>query len=133
VVRFFLPKPFEQPNNLIRNTMEKFTRIISIDGNYAYNTIGETFYVTNDLLPMQLPCVISYNPEWTSSINRIMVDSEGEELYYTVNVRHAERAFGSTEQLAQYRKQKWNEDFTLQIVPIERLFGKTDFSELVAF
>jgi hypothetical protein len=60
--------------------MEKFTRIISIDGNYAYNTIGETFYVTNDLLPMSTPCVISYNPEWTSSINRIAIDDEGEEL-----------------------------------------------------
>ena len=113
--------------------MEKFTRIISIDGNYAYNTIGETFYVTNDLLPMQLPCVISYNPEWTSSINRIAIDDEGEELYYTVNVRHVDAVFGSTEELAKYRKQKWEEEYTLLIVPIDKLFGKTDFSELVAF
>jgi len=111
--------------------MEKFTRIISIDGNYAYNTIGETFYVTNDLLPMQLPCVVTYNPEWTSSINRIMVDTDGEELYYTVNVRHVDRVFGSTEELAQYRKQKWEEEHI--IVPMESLVSNINFSELVAF
>jgi hypothetical protein len=111
--------------------MEKFTRIISIDGNYAYNTIGETFYVTNDLLPMSTPCVITYNPEWTSSINRIAIDDEGEELYYTVNVRHAERVFGSTEELAQYRKQKWDEAHV--IVPMESLVSNINFSELVAF
>ena len=112
--------------------MEKFTRIISIEGNYAYNTIGETFFVTNDLLPMQLPCIISYNPEWTSSINRIAIDTDGKELYYTVNVRHAERAFNSTEELAQYRKQKWNEEHTLQIAPIERALDITDFNKLIA-
>jgi len=112
--------------------MEKFTRIISIEGNYAYSTIGETFFVTNDLLPMQLPCIISYNPEWTSSINRIAIDTDGEELYYTVNVRHAERAFNSTEELAQYRKQKWDEEHTLQIAPIERALGNTDFNKLIA-
>jgi len=112
--------------------MEKFARLISIEGNYAYNVYGETFYITNDLFPITIPCVISYNPEWTSSINRIEVDDEGEELFYTVNVRHAERAFSSTEQLAQYRKQKWEEEYELQIVPIEKVLGNTNFDELIA-
>jgi len=109
--------------------MEKFTRIISIDGNYAYNTIGETFYVTDDLLPMSTPCVISYNPEWTSSINRIAIDDEGEELYYTVNVRHAERAFYSTEEWAQYRRDQW----TVVTIDLNKVEGNINFSELVAF
>ena len=113
--------------------MEKFARLISIEGNYAYNVYGETFFITNDLFPIPIPCVIAYNPEWTSSINRIEVDAEGEELYYTVNVRHAERAFSSTEELAQYRRAKWIEEYTVQIAPIERLFSDTDFSELMAF
>jgi hypothetical protein len=109
--------------------MEKFTRIISIDGNYAYNTIGETFYVTNDLLPMSTPCVISYNPEWTSSINRIAIDNEGEELYYTVNVRHVTRVFGSTEEWAQYEREQW----TVVAVNINTIQWNNTFSELVDF
>ena len=109
--------------------MEKFTRIISIDGNYAYNTIGETFYVTDDLLPMSTPCVISYNPEWTSSINRIAIDDEGEELYYTVNVRHVKRVFNTTEELVQYRRDQW----TVVAVDINSLFSNSNISELVAF
>jgi hypothetical protein len=113
--------------------MEKFARLISIEGNYAHNVYGETFFITNDLFPITIPCVIAYNPEWTSSINRIEVDAEGEELYYTVNVRHAERAFNSTEELAQYRRAKWIEENTVEIVTMKRLFGNTDFSELVAF
>jgi hypothetical protein len=113
--------------------MEKFARIISIEGNYAYNVYGETFFITNDLLPITIPCVIVYNPEWISSINRIEIDAEGEELYYTVNVRHAERTFSSTEELAQYRRAKWIEENEIQIVTMERLFGNTDLSELVAF
>ena len=48
--------------------MEKFARIISIEGNYAYNVYGETFFITNDLLPITIPCVIVYNPEWISSM-----------------------------------------------------------------
>ncbi len=113
--------------------MEKFKRIISIEGNYAYNTIGETFFVTNDLLPIPIPCIISYNPEWTSSITRseIMEDS-GEELFYTSIVRHVDKVFSSTEQLAQYRKQKWEEEYELQIVPIERALGNINFNELIA-
>jgi hypothetical protein len=113
--------------------MEKFTRIISIEGNYAYSTIGETFFVTNDLLPIPIPCVIAYNPEWTSSITRseIMEDS-GEELFYTSIVRHVDKVFNSTEELAQYRKAKWDEEHTLQIAPIERALGNTDFNKLIA-
>lgn len=113
--------------------MEKFTKINWVDGNYAYNTIGETFYVTNDLLPLPDQCVISYNPEWTSSITRsdIMEDS-GEELFYTSIVRHVDKVFSSTEQLAQYRKQKWEEEYELQIVPIEKVLGNTNFDELIA-
>jgi len=112
--------------------MEKFARLISIEGNYAYSTIGETFFVTNDLFPITIPCIISYNPEGKSSINRITIDEEGEELYCTVNVRHVERVFYSTEQLAQYRKQKWEEEHELQIAPIEKVLGNTNFDELIA-
>jgi hypothetical protein len=111
--------------------MEKFARLISIEGNYAYNAYGETFFITNDLLPITIPCVIVYNPEWTSSINRIEVDTEGEELYCTVNVRHAERAFSSTEELAQYRRAKWEEK-ELVIAEYKRILSKLDFSELVS-
>lgn len=113
--------------------MEKFARIISIEENYAHNVYGETFYISNDLLPMSTPCVITYNPKLTSTIRRSeIMEEDGEELFYDTIVRHAERAFYSTEQLAEYRKAKWIEENTLQIVPIERLFGNTDFSELIA-
>ena len=50
-----------------------------------------------------------------------------------INVRHAERVFSSTEELAQYRRAKWIEENEIQIVTMERLFGNTDLSELVAF
>jgi hypothetical protein len=113
--------------------MEKFTRIISIQGNYAYNTIGETFYVTNDLLPMSIPCVITYNPEWTSSIRRSeIMEDDGEEWFYTLVVRHVERAFSSMEELHQYRKTKW-EEIEIVIAEHKRILSKLDFSELVAF
>jgi hypothetical protein len=111
--------------------MERFTKIISIDGNYAYNTIGETFYVTNDLLPLAPQCIISYNPEWTSSINRIMVDAEGEELYYTVNVRHVAKVFTSMIELERYRAEQWNN----KMIAVENCIRQShsrDFNELIA-
>ena len=111
--------------------MEKFARLISIEGNYGYNVYGETFFITKDLFPITTPCVIAYNPEWTSSINRIEIDTEGEELYYTINVRHAERVFSSTEELAQYRKAKW-EERELVIAEHKRILSKLDFSELIS-
>ena len=113
--------------------MEKFTKINWVDGNYAYNTIGETFYVTNDLLPLPDQCIISYNPEWTSTITRseVMEDS-GEELFYDSIVRHVDKVFASTEELAEYRRVKWIRDNTLEIALIEIVLGETDFSELVA-
>ena len=111
--------------------MEKFTKINWVDGNYAYNTIGETFYVTNDLLPLPDQCIISYNPEWTSSINRIMVDEDGEELYYTVNVRHVAKAFYSMIELERYRAEQWNK----KMVAVENCIRQShsrDFNELIA-
>lgn len=110
--------------------MEKFARLISIEGNYAHNVYGETFYVTNDLLPMSTPCVITYNPEWTSTIRRseIMEDS-GEELFYDTIVRHVERAFSSTEELAQYRRDKW----TVVTIDLNKMESNINFNELVAF
>jgi hypothetical protein len=83
--------------------MEKFTRIISLDGNYGYNSRGETFFITNDLLPTKLPCVIAYNPEWTSSLGRIEIDDKGREIYYNIQLRHADKVFQTSEQIMQYR------------------------------
>lgn len=114
--------------------MEKFARLISIEGNYAHNVYGDTFFITNDLFPIAIPCVIVYNSELTSTIRRSeIMEDDGEELFYDTIVRHVERTFSSTEELAQYRRAKWIEENEIQMVPMKRLFGNTDFSELVAF
>lgn len=94
--------------------MERFTRIISIEGNYAKNTIGETFYITEDLFPFSIPSVISYDPKLKSSIIRSeIMEDDGEEVFYTIIVTHAQNAFNSTEQVEEYRRRKWNEQFVM--------------------
>jgi hypothetical protein len=112
--------------------MEKFAKIISIEGNYAYNTIGETFYVTNDLLPLPNPCIISYNPKWSSSITRseIMEDS-GEELFYTTILKHVDKVFRSMIELERYKAEQWSKN----IIDVENCIGQShnrDFNELIA-
>ena len=112
--------------------MEKFTKIKWVDGNYAYNTLGETFYVTNDLLPLPDQCIISYNPEWTSTITRSeIMEEDGEELFYDSIVRHVDKVFASTEELAQYRKQEWDKHL-ISVEHCIRQLHNRDFSELVS-
>lgn len=84
--------------------MERFTKIISIEGNYATNTIGETFYVKNDLLPIDASCIISYNTNKTSTIIRSEdLFDDGEQWFYKTIVRHANRTFSSLQELNDYK------------------------------
>lgn len=82
--------------------MERFTKIISIEGNYATNVYGETFFIKNDLLPIDASCIISYNPNRTSTIIRSLFDDD-EELFYKTIVRHANRTFSSLQELNDYK------------------------------
>jgi len=112
--------------------MERFTKIISIEGNYAYNTIGETFYVTNDLLPLAPQCIISYNPEWTSIITRSeIMEDDGEELFYDSIVRHVAKVFTSMIELERYKAEQWNN----KMVAVDyhaKVLSNVSVSELVS-
>lgn len=112
--------------------MERFTKIISIEGNYAYNTIGETFYVTNDLLPLAPQCIISYNPEWKSIITRSeIMEDDGEELFYDSIVKHVAKVFTSMIELERYRAEQWNN----KMIAVENCIRQShsrDFNELIA-
>ena len=87
--------------------MERFTNIISIEGNYATNAFGDIFFVNNELLPITVPCIISYNPSRTSTITRSEdLFENGDEWFYDTLVTHANRTFCSLRELNEYKANK---------------------------
>jgi hypothetical protein len=84
--------------------MERFTKIISIEDNCAYNAFGETFFIKKDLLPLNVPCIISYDTNRTSTIIRSEdLFDNGDEWFYHTIVRHANRTFSSLQELNEYK------------------------------
>ena len=84
--------------------MERFTKIISIEDNYATNVYGETFFIKEDLLPINVPCIISYNTNRTSTIIRSEdLFDDNDEWFYKTIVRHANRIFSSLQELNEYK------------------------------